>query len=80
MVYITGDTHGDPERLSKSALKELEPGDTLIVCGDFGFIWDDSKAEQKILKAFSKRKYNICYYRIGNNFVSWCIGYYRMFR
>ena len=21
MVYITGDTHGDPERLSKSALK-----------------------------------------------------------
>ena len=61
MVYITGDTHGDPERLSKSALKELEPGDTLIVCGDFGFIWDDSKAEQKILKAFSKRKYNICF-------------------
>ena len=61
MVYITGDTHGDPERLSKSALKDLEPGDTLIICGDFGFIWDDSKAEQKILKAFSKRKYNICF-------------------
>lgn len=61
MVYITGDTHGDPERLSKAALKELEPGDTLIVCGDFGFVWDDSKTEQKILKAFSKRKYNICF-------------------
>ena len=61
MVYITGDTHGDPERLSKSALKELEPGDTLIVCGDFGFIWDDSKEKKKILKAFSKRKYNICF-------------------
>ena len=51
MVFITGDTHGDPERLSKSALKELAPGDTLIVCGDFGFVWDNSKAEQKILKA-----------------------------
>ena len=61
MVYITGDTHGDPERLSKNALRELNPGDTLIVCGDFGFIWDDSKAEQKILKSFSKRKYNICF-------------------
>lgn len=61
MVYITGDTHGDPERLSKNALKDLNPGDTLIVCGDFGFIWDDSKAEQKILKSFSKRKYNICF-------------------
>ena len=23
MVYVTGDTHGDPERLSKSALKAL---------------------------------------------------------
>ena len=61
MVFITGDTHGDPERLSKSALKELAPSDTLIVCGDFGFVWDNSKAEQKILKSFSKRKYNICF-------------------
>ncbi len=61
MVYITGDTHGDPERLSKSALKMLNPGDTLIVCGDFGFLWDNSKAEQKILKTFTKRKYNICF-------------------
>ena len=61
MVFITGDTHGDPERLSKAALKELAPGDTLIVCGDFGFIWDNSKAEEKILKNFSKRKYNICF-------------------
>ncbi len=61
MVYITGDTHGDADRLSKSALKQLDYGDTLIVCGDFGFVWDDSKAEQKILKAFSKRKYNICF-------------------
>ena len=61
MVYITGDTHGDPERLSKSALKELQEGDTLIVCGDFGFVWDNSKAEQKILKSFTKRKYNICF-------------------
>ena len=39
MVYVTGDTHGDPERLSKSALKCLNEGNTLIVCGDFGFIW-----------------------------------------
>lgn len=61
MVFVTGDTHGDPGRLSKSALKELNPGDTLIVCGDFGFIWDRSKSEQKFLKSLSKRKYNICF-------------------
>lgn len=61
MVFITGDTHGDPERLSKSALKCLNEGDTVIVCGDFGFVWDRSKQEQKHLKALSKRKYNICF-------------------
>lgn len=61
MVYITGDTHGDPERLSKNALKVLGDGDTLIICGDFGFIWDDSRAEKRILKSLSKRRYNICF-------------------
>lgn len=83
MVYITGDTHGDPERLSKNALKCLSPGDTLIICGDFGFVWDDSKAEQKVLKALSKRKYNICFidgthenFEILNNYpvTSWSGG------
>ena len=61
MVFVTGDTHGDPNRLSKNNLKSLNEGDTLIVCGDFGFIWDRSKTEQKLLKELSKRKYNICF-------------------
>lgn len=61
MVYITGDTHGDAERLSKNALKQLNDVDTVIVCGDFGFIWDKSRSEEKILKNLSKRKYNICF-------------------
>lgn len=61
MVYITGDTHGDFERFSSSRTKILKKGDTLIVCGDFGFIWDGSKQEQKILKKLGKKKYNICF-------------------
>ncbi|NLA72933.1 MAG: hypothetical protein GX848_03800 [Clostridiales bacterium] len=61
MVYVTGDTHGCPERLSKSELKMLKEGDTLIICGDFGFVWDDGKKEQKVLLSLSKRKYNICF-------------------
>ena len=65
MVFVTGDTHGDPNRLSKNGLKNLKAGDTLIVCGDFGFIWDKSKNEQKILKALSKREYNICFIIYG---------------
>ena len=61
MIYVTGDTHGEVERLSPSRLKALKAGDTLIVCGDFGFLWDDSKKEQKIIKQLGKRKYNICF-------------------
>lgn len=61
MIFVTGDTHGELDRLSSSALKFLKEGDTLIICGDFGFIWDDSKKEQKIIRQLGKRKYNICF-------------------
>lgn len=61
MVYITGDMHGDASRFSLPEMKKLGSGDTLIVCGDFGFIWDDSKKEKKTLKKLSKKKYNICF-------------------
>lgn len=59
MIYVTGDMHGDRSRLDKKRLKALRAGDTLIVCGDFGFLWDDSRAEQKFLYKLSKRPYNI---------------------
>lgn len=61
MIYVTGDTHGDQSRLDKKRLKGLRAGDTLIVCGDFGFVWDDGKNEQKFLYKLSKRPYNICF-------------------
>ena len=61
MIYVTGDMHGDRTRLDKQSLKKLRQGDTLIVCGDFGFIWNDDKAEQKLLYKLSKRPYNICF-------------------
>lgn len=61
LIYITGDTHGEYERLAPSRLKGLKKDDTLIVCGDFGFLWDGSKKENKILKKLGKRKYNICF-------------------
>lgn len=45
MIYITGDTHGEFQRFSG---KRFEAGedDYLIICGDFGGVWDRS-AEQK---------------------------------
>ena len=61
LIYVTGDTHGELDRLSPSRLRFMKEGDTLIVCGDFGFIWDNSKREQKIIRQLGKRKYNICF-------------------
>ncbi len=61
MIYFTGDIHGDAERVSKSALSMMKPGDTLIICGDFGFIWDNAKPERTTLRSLSRRRYNICF-------------------
>lgn len=61
MVYITGDMHGDEDRLYDRQLRKLKSGDTLIICGDFGFLWDGSSKEVKILEELGSRKYNVCF-------------------
>ena len=61
MICFTGDMHGDPRRVNHNALKTLKDGDTLIICGDFGFIWNDSKQERKILQNLSRKKINVCF-------------------
>lgn len=57
MVYITGDMHGDIERLYDKEFRKLRRGDILIVCGDFGYIFDGSKSEKQIVNYFAKRKF-----------------------
>ncbi|MCC8072585.1 MAG: metallophosphoesterase [Clostridiales bacterium] len=60
MIYITGDTHGDISAFKNPKLSKLGDKDTLIVCGDFGFIWDpNDPKEQKKLEWLKKRKYTI---------------------
>lgn len=61
MVYVTSDLHGDKERILEKAIKKLKRTDTLIVLGDFGFLWDGSKREQKILKWLSHRRFQLCF-------------------
>lgn len=61
MVYVTGDTHGDLRRFSSPAMRRLRAGDTLIICGDFGFLWDGSKREKKALEKLKKLKYTILF-------------------
>ncbi|MDO4344160.1 MAG: metallophosphoesterase [Eubacteriales bacterium] len=43
MIYITGDTHGEMNRLNTTAFpeqKSLTKEDVVIICGDFGLVWD----------------------------------------
>lgn len=57
MICITGDMHGDLSRFNDKRIKALKKNDFLIVCGDFGFIWDGSKHEQRILKKIGKKRF-----------------------
>ncbi len=43
MIYVTGDTHADMRRFTNKKFplaKELTKDDFIIICGDFGLVWD----------------------------------------
>lgn len=61
MVYVTGDMHGDYNRFKAPAYKRLRTGDVLIVCGDFGFIWNNSRQERAILKKLREKRFTIAF-------------------
>lgn len=61
MIYVTGDTHGELDRFKKHKINRLKKGDTLIVCGDFGFVYNGSEQEAKSLRWLGKRRYNILF-------------------
>jgi len=45
-IYVTGDIHARPERLGSNTFaagKELTKDDYVIICGDFGLVWDREK-------------------------------------
>ncbi len=63
MIYITGDTHGNHTGYKLYAFAEANPqltrADFLIICGDFGFIWDSNDDED--LDKLSKLNYTILF-------------------
>jgi len=41
MIYITSDTHGNyNDFMNRIRQHKISKGDIVIVCGDFGFVWD----------------------------------------
>lgn len=59
-IYITGDVHGLAERLEPGLYPELDAlskEDFLIICGDFGFVWNGGEAEQEELDWLEDRPF-----------------------
>ena len=42
-------------------MKKIKSSDTLIVCGDFGFLWDGSRKEQSVLKKLASKNFTIAF-------------------
>lgn len=61
MIYVTGDLHGDLRRFSSSPFRALKKDDTLLVCGDFGFLWQGGAEEEKALDFIAKRNYQVAF-------------------
>lgn len=43
MIFVTGDIHGNPQRFSSNFFpeqKEMTKDDYVIICGDFGLVWN----------------------------------------
>lgn len=61
MVYITGDMHGAEERLYSRDWFKLRSGDVLIVCGDFGYIWNGGEKEREYIEYLGSRKFTVAF-------------------
>lgn len=61
MVFLTSDTHGELDRLVNKNLKFIKKFDTVIVLGDFGFIWKNDKTQEKNIKKLSKLPFKILF-------------------
>lgn len=62
MIYVTGDTHGEEGRfkyMDSAMEKTLTENDKLIICGDFGYISDDSYQERMFLRFMAEKTYQI---------------------
>ncbi len=57
MVYITGDMHGCLERLYDKSFRKLKSGDVLIVCGDFGYIFNGDRTEKQVIDFLATRRF-----------------------
>jgi predicted phosphodiesterase len=57
--YITGDTHADFKRFGSQFFDDQKC--YIIICGDFGGVWDNSNTEKYWLNWFENKKFTILF-------------------
>ena len=64
-LYVTGDTHAEHGRFEYPGYaynRDLQEGDILFCCGDFGYLFDDSFGERLFMRYLAEEKpYTICW-------------------
>ncbi len=58
-IYITGDTHADFKRFGSQFFDNKEC--YIIVCGDFGGVWDNSNTEKYWLNWLENKKFTLLF-------------------
>lgn len=63
MYYITGDTHGNQYKWIEQIEPVLSPGDTVIVCGDFGIGFWNGKywSEETFFDFLAEQEYTVLF-------------------
>lgn len=61
-IFVTGDTHGhiDINKLNVKNFpeqKDMTKDDYLIICGDFGLVWNNSEQEKHLRKILNNRNF-----------------------
>ncbi len=71
MIYITGDTHGVHPRLAKYQLMQaqgyLKEDDYLIICGDFGYLFNDDATDNRVLDMLEQEDHYQILFIDGNH-------------
>ncbi len=61
MIKVTGDTHGYQNRFDDPEILKLRAGDYLIVCGDFGYIFENNIIEKYFLDDLENAPFSVLF-------------------
>ena len=78
MLFLTGDTHGSFERFNRKDFPEYEKvtrDDYILICGDFGGVWDGGHRDSRRLDFLEARPFTILWVDGNHENFDWLYQY-----